>query len=126
MSHRLILSAILNQIPRFSYMYSDEKELHEALASVLTEAGIDFQREYVAGPKDRFDFLCDCGVVIEAKIKGTLSEALRQIDRYCSRDDVNAVVLVTTCQWGRARPWQEDSTLHGKPIRMLRVGSQAF
>jgi hypothetical protein len=125
-SYKLILNRLVNELPRFAYNYADERQLHEGLAAVLTSAGIRFDREYIAGPKDRFDFLCDEGVVIEAKIKGTFSEALRQIDRYCARDDVKAVLLVTTCLWGQARGWRDDAVLHTKPVRMVRIGRQAF
>ncbi|MGI8546879.1 MAG: hypothetical protein ACR2M1_06020 [Gemmatimonadaceae bacterium] len=122
----MILNTLVNELPRFSYAYADERQLHEALAMVLKAVGVSYTREYIAGPHDRFDFLCDAGVVIEAKIKGTFSEALRQIDRYCARDDVHAVVLVTTRMWAQTRPWRGDASLRGEPIRMIRVGGQAF
>ena len=126
MNHQFIFRRLINGLPQFSFSYGDEKQLHDGLATVLTAAGIGFVREHVAGPRDRFDFLCDGGVVIEAKIKGSASEALRQVDRYCERDDVKAVVIVTPTAWGKRPRWRQDIKLHGKPVRIVSLGGQAF
>lgn len=123
---RLTMQRILNELPQFAYAFADEKQFHDGIARVLDANGIPYKREVVAGPKDRFDFLCDGNVVIEAKIKGSASEALRQVDRYCERDDVNAVIIVVCKEWGRRPRWCEDIVLHGKPVRIAAVGGQAF
>lgn len=139
-----LLEQISNLLPRFSYRFADEAQLHKGIAAVLGTAGIDFEHERVAGPKDRFDFFCS-GIVIEAKVHGSFSTALRQIDRYIARDDVEGIVLLTTRQWGE---WPRDNPriygdgqvliidkgpaptppreLRGKPFRVVRARSQAF
>ena len=126
MTYQIILRRIVSTLPGYSYSYRDEKQFHDGLATALSGEQIGFNREYVASPQDRFDFLCEGGVVIEAKIKGSLSEALRQVDRYCARPEVNAVVIVTTRLWGVTRRLKEDAKLHGKPVRMVMVRGQAF
>lgn len=119
----MLLRRIVELIPRFSYRFADEIGLHEGIAQVLTDSGIFFDREYVAGPQDRFDFLVASGIVVEAKIKGSLPQALRQIARYAARDDVTAVILVTTRFWGSGRL---PSVIHGKPIRLVKLRGGAF
>lgn len=122
----LLLRSVVELLPRFSYRYGNEVALHQAMSEVLTGAGIEFERERVAGPKDRFDFFLPPGIVIEAKVNGSLSEALRQCDRYAARDDVQAVVLVTTKAWGRTRALKPDAQLHGKPLRMVTLRGASF
>jgi hypothetical protein len=120
----MMLRGLVETLPRFSYRYSDEISLHEAMATVLTDTGIKFQREVVAGPRDRFDFLVPPGIVIEAKIKGSLSQALTQIARYAARPDVTAVVLVTPRFWGSSSANVDQ--LHGKPVRIIKLTGPSF
>lgn len=126
MNWQFLLQRIPNVLSEYAYSFGDEKQFHDGLATALFEDGIIFTREHVAGPKDRFDFFCENGIVIEAKIKGSLSEALRQVDRYCQRNDVNAVVIVTTRLWGATAKLRSDAQLHGKPVRLVAVRGQAF
>jgi hypothetical protein len=126
MNWQFLLQRITALLPTYAYAFQDEKRFHDGLATALFEDGIIFTREHVAGPKDRFDCLCEGGVVIEAKIKGSLSEALRQVGRYCERDDVKAVVIVTTRLWGVTRQLKKDAQFHGKPIRLVAVRGQSF
>lgn len=121
-----VLNRIINLLPRFGYRFGDEKQLHDGIATVLGAENIGFVREAAAGPKDRFDFLCEDGVVIEAKIKGSFTEAINQIDRYMQNDAVAAVVLVTTRQWGTPPRLRKDPRVRGKPVRFVTLRSQAF
>lgn len=121
-----LASLIAQYLASWTYAYSDEKSLHDALAAVLDERGILYSREVIAGPRDRFDFLCDGGVVIEAKIKGSLPAALRQVDRYCAHPDVKAVLIVTTRHWSGFAILREDASLRGKPVRVAHVHGGAF
>jgi hypothetical protein len=120
----MILRRVIETLPRFAYRFADEVALHEALAGVLTSAGITFEREVVAGPRDRFDFLVAPGIVVEAKIKGSLSKALAQVGRYAARDDVAAVVLVTTRFWGAEKTGMQ--TIHGKPVHIVKLQGASF
>lgn len=120
----MILRSVVETLPRFSYRFANEIALHEGMAEALASAGIQFEREVVAGPKDRFDFLVAPGIVIEAKIHGSLAKALQQIDRYAARADVTAVVLVTTRFWGGAGAAVDQ--LHGKPVRIIKLSGASF
>lgn len=118
----MLLQSVLQTLPCFSYRFGTETDLHRGIAQVLDEVGIAYQREYVAGPKDRFDFLLDSGIVIEAKIKGAFSPALLQCNRYLQREDVSAVVLVATRQWARqATDYQAISS--NKRIHIIHLKS---
>lgn len=124
MSSAMMLRRVVETLPRFAYRFADEVGLHEAIAGVLADAQIEFQREVVAGPRDRYDFLVAPGIVIEAKIKGSLSKALTQVDRYAARADVTAVVLITTRFWASAGA--DVKTLQGKPVHIIKLQGASF
>lgn len=125
MSARLLLDRLVAELPKYSYAIRDEKQLHDGIAAVLAKNDVLFEREHIAGPLDRFDFLLPGGLVLEAKIKGTWSQALRQVDRYCQRVDVTGVLLVTTRLWGHVSSTRTIA-LRGKPVRVVHLGGQAF
>ena len=89
----------------YLYRYSSEVKLHEAMAEVLAQAGISFEREHVLDAKNRADFWLD-GLVIEVKVDGSIGEALRQVGRYAALERVDGVLLASTCRW--ARPELQD------------------
>ncbi|TXI23107.1 MAG: hypothetical protein E6Q67_05035 [Roseateles sp.] len=101
----------------YRYSFSSEFGLHEGMAEALTRAGIAFEQEVVAG-SDRFDFLVDGGIVIEAKIKRSMPEALAQCMRYAQRDDVRAVVLAASRFWAHV---VVGDTIAGKPFMMVKL-----
>jgi hypothetical protein len=121
----LLLRRVLETLPRFSYRFSNEAELHKAMALVLDGAGIEYEHEHAAGPEDRFDFLLDSGIVIEAKVKGSITPALSQCARYLNREDVSAVVLTTTRYWGRTLPIYHTKD-GGKPIHTIQLRGASF
>ncbi|MBY0238617.1 MAG: hypothetical protein K2X55_04820 [Burkholderiaceae bacterium] len=124
MTSAMTLRRVVETLPRFAYRFADEVNLHEGMATVLEDHGIAYQREVVAGLRDRFDFLVEGGIVIEAKIKGSLSKALDQVKRYAARADVTAVVLVTTRFWGASQP--QALQLHGKPVHVIKLQGASF
>lgn len=121
----MLVRSVTTILPRYAYRFSSEAELHKGIAQVLSGAGIAYQHEYVAGPQDRFDFLLDGGIVIEAKTKGSLAKALIQCNRYLQRPDVAAVVLVATRQWATH---EVDMAMagQGKRIHVVRLKGAAF
>lgn len=121
----LVLRRVTQELPRFAYRFANEVDLHSGISKVLTEAGLEFQHEFVAGPDDRFDFLLPTGIVIEAKTKGSLSQALGQCARYLKRDDVSTVVLVAARHWGRTAP-RYVSRENEKQIQVLHLKGAAF
>jgi hypothetical protein len=122
----MALRRIVQELPRFSYRFGDEVELHQGIAKVLTDAGIAFEREVVASKQDRFDFLCTGGVVIEAKVHGALMPAIDQCSRYAALPDVHSVVLATTRFWAGMRPLKADAQLNGKPILVVKLKGMSF
>lgn len=123
-SHHMRLSALSNHLSGFLYRYGHEIQLHEAMETVLIEAGYQVQRERVLDAKSRADFWID-GIVIEVKVGGSLSAALRQVDRYISHPDVHGVVLASTERWA-AQPLVERPAWGGKPFQMARLKRQAL
>lgn len=103
----------------YTFRASTEKRLQDAIAMALSESGLGFAREVVAGA-DRFDFVVDGGVVVEVKIKGSYSEAVRQGARYGSHEFVRAVILATTKRW-RA-PAAEFEGVQVEVIHLRRRG----
>lgn len=120
----LMLRCVVETLQRYRYRFSSEVSLHDGMAQALTEGRIAFKREFVAGPQDRFDFLVEPGIVIEAKIKGSLSTALHQVDRYAARDDVRAIVIATTRFWSGTLV--QNPTLRGKPLRAVKLNGASF
>lgn len=138
----LFMERIATVLSRYSFLHANEAQLHDGIAQALTGQSLAFKREHIDG-KNRYDFLCEAGVVIEVKVDGSASEALRQADRYCESDQVQAVVIATTRAWqldgmgmrepsgGNVQPIvnKHDThrvTLRGKPIAMVRVRGRAF
>lgn len=122
----LLLRSIQLALPRFTYRFGSELEFQAGIAQVLTDAGVPFEREFVAGPGDRFDFLCAGRIVIEAKTRGAMQPALRQCVRYLERPDVSAVVLATTRHWGRVTPRELTTRATQKPIKVLSLRGASF
>lgn len=118
----MLLRRVVETLPRYAYRFSDEVALQDGIAQVLQQHAITFVREHVAGPEDRFDFLLSDGIVIEAKIKGSMPQALRQVSRYAARPEVSAVVLVSSRQW-RAQGRME---LHDKPVHIVYLRGASF
>jgi hypothetical protein len=118
------LSRAARLLGGYLYRYSSEVKLHEAMAEVLDQAGISFEREHILDAKNRADFWLD-GLVIEVKVDGTLAEALRQVDRYIHLPQVTGVLLASTQRWAEA-PLKDRPTWGGKAFQMVRLGRQAL
>lgn len=74
---------------------NDEYECQNAIALHLAKAGIVFKSEYKLSPQDRIDFLCEGGVGVEVKVKGSASVVARQLKRYEISPEIVKLVLVT-------------------------------
>lgn len=72
-----------------------EVSIQDRIAESLTARGIEFQREYRLGPRNRVDFLCPDGIAIEVKKGKPGSSALTaQAERYAAFDAVSSIILV--------------------------------
>lgn len=117
----LRLQALSVLLSRHAFRYSGESKLHDAIATVLTEAGIGFEREYIFDPQNRADFYLPAeGIVIEVKVDGPLSQALHQACRYCALAPVRGVLLAATNPWA-LHPLDALPELHGRAFRMLHL-----
>ena len=114
---------LATELPRYRYRFADENELHDGIATVLDTIELNYQREYAASTADRFDFLLDGGVVIEAKVNGSLAQAVQQIDRYCKLEVVHGIAIVTTKRWDGVI---SRAKLRGKEVAVIQVKRQSF
>lgn len=120
------LQALARTVGGYAYRYSNETRLHELMGQVLLEAGVEHVREHILDQKNRADFfLPPSGIVIEVKVDGSFSEAMRQVDRYLHLDAVKGVLLASTQRWADDRlkdrlSWQE------KPFLMVRLRRQTL
>lgn len=73
----------------------NEAILQDQIADTLSKAGLNHKREVWLSEADRIDFMCDDGVGIEVKIKGSAANIARQLKRYESADNLRHLVLVT-------------------------------
>lgn len=120
------LQTLARTVGGYAYRYSNETRLHELMGQVLLEAGVEHVREHILDQKNRADFFLPAsGIVIEVKVDGSFSEALRQVDRYLHLDAVKGVLLASTQRWADDRlkdrlSWQE------KPFLMVRLRRQTL
>ncbi|RRW59566.1 hypothetical protein EGJ51_18035 [Pseudomonas fulva] len=121
----LKLSHLTHYLGRYLYRYGSEVQLHEILAKVLNDAGYKYTRECVLDARNRADFLVEGGIVIEVKVDGALSEALRQVDRYINLDQVKGVILASTQRWAD-NPLVDRPAWQGKAFGMVRLGRQSL
>lgn len=99
----------------YRYKYITETDLQNGIEEVLIKSGIAYKRELSLSTRDRPDFLID-EIAVEVKIKGTLSQLLRQITRYVSHKEVSTVLVVGTPAWLNQIP----SHIDGKAIYSSR------
>lgn len=101
---------------RFRFDLGNEARCQTAIGLALDTAGVSFQREAVLSDTDRIDFLCQGGVGIEVKVKGSALEVLRQLERYARHETVTALVLAT------ARSMGMPAEINGKPVLVVNLG----
>lgn len=118
------LSNLARALGSFLYRYGNEVQLHEALAKVMDQANLTYQRERILDAKNRADFWL-AGIVVEVKVDGSLAEALRQVDRYIHLPHVTGVLLASTQRWASS-PLKSRPEWGGKPFKMIRLGRQAL
>lgn len=122
-----VLDLLARALQRYRYRFASEKQLHEGIAYVLSAEGIHFEHEYPVTHACRLDFWCrERGIVIEAKVAGTLPEALHQVDRYLTLEASRAALVLSTRPWARQPGIAKDYVLRGKPVRVVHLKAQSF
>lgn len=119
------LQSLASLLGKFNYRYGSEVQLHDRLEWVLSHAGHAFAREFVLDAKNRADFRLDSGLVIEVKVDGSLSEALRQVDRYIHLPQVTGVLLASTARWADQQ-LVDRPAWGGKPFHLVRLQRQTL
>jgi len=110
------VATAISLIERHRFSFADERELQDGIAAVL--APLDVAREVRFGPADRIDFLLPGGIGIEVKVDGSLPALTRQVHRYAQREEIAALVIVTS----RRRLADLPDAINGKPVRVVVVG----
>lgn len=90
-----------------------EDQVQRAIALVLTNRDVEYEREVSLSPASRIDFMVGT-LGIEVKIGGGLSPAIRQLHRYAEFERVSELVLVTT----RSSLSRVPAELNGKRIHV--------
>jgi hypothetical protein len=116
------LDRIVQSLSGHAYRFSCEQQLQDGVARVFGKVGIRFEREFVATREDRFDFLCEGGIVVEVKIDGSFSDCMRQVQRYSALEVTQGIVIAAAKLWGRTI--EDGSQIGGKPLRLVRLRRQ--
>jgi hypothetical protein len=109
----------------FRYLFNSEVSLHEALSDVLARAGEPAEREKILDARNRADLFLAGGLLIEVKVDGSLSAALRQCERYSGLPQVEGVILASTAAWAR-RQLVTRPKMAGKPFGMVHLQRQSL
>ena len=88
----------------------EETDLHDVIASALSDAGIAYAREKRVGAC-RLDFLCQGGIAIEVK-RGKPPRRLlvAQLSRYAGLSEVSGIVVASEA------PVSLPASMAGKPV----------
>lgn len=116
---------IVRLLAEHTFVLSRESLVHEGIAEVLAVGDVIHEREYVDG-RNRYDFFCRGGIVIEVKVGGSMGQALRQVERYCQSQVVAAVIIATTKAWVRTGRSAKAAQLCGKDVYVCRLRGRAF
>ena len=90
-----IVQRITETLSRQKFSMSDEATLQNQISEVLDRIGLSHKREVWLSETDRIDFMCDEGVGIEVKIKGSAAAIARQLKRYESAPNLKHLILAT-------------------------------
>ena len=110
---------ILEELRKYTYHFSNEKELQEAIYIVLEDlkdciGEVKREKELPSGIIDFYVIQHKIG--IEVKIQGSDLEITRQLEKYINEEEIDSIILVTS-KWAYNLP----KTLSGKPITVLWI-----
>lgn len=114
MSH---IGTIMTLLRRHRIDLTDEKRTQADIESILTDAGIPFEREKRLAPGDIVDFLVAGGLAIEVKTDGSKASIYRQLLRYAGHDAVNELLLVSNV------PMTLPPVINGKRAAVASLGA---
>ncbi|GAB1815603.1 hypothetical protein [Mycobacterium sp. MUNTM1] len=114
-------AAVAEHLSRFTYRWTSEIELQEAIWGVL-HSRFSAERERALSRRDRPDFMVDVdgvSVALEVKVAGARSAVLRQLGRYAEHDAVDAIVLASS---RRVLAAGIPAIIHRKPVLAINLG----
>lgn len=111
-------AVLVETISNNRFTYRTETEFQDGIADLLALRGFRFEREVRLNDRDRIDFLVG-RVGIEIKVKGSWTDAVRQLQRYAASDRIDELVLITT----RLSHAKLISEIGGKPLTIKWVGA---
>lgn len=90
------VSDVVERVRSYRTLGSTEIEIQDQLARILAREGIAFEREYHCGAAGRIDFYLPAfGAGLEVKIAGSLSEVIRQLQRYAGVQEIGTLLVYT-------------------------------
>lgn len=116
-----VAERIAEHLSSHTYLWSDERELQDAVARRLAERFV-FSQEKAISRSERPDFLVVDGgvrVAVEIKVAGSRAAVLRQLGRYAADTAVDAVVLASGRRTLLAGTVE---VLHRKPVCVALLG----
>lgn len=122
MPRELRTSEVAEVIRGRRYLFDSEAELQEAIAGVLEDEGVCFEREVPLTAADRVDFMAEGSIGIEVKTDGSLTALTRQLYRYAQSRHVAALIAVVTASRLRNLPGE----MAGKPLVTVYLMESSF
>jgi hypothetical protein len=123
----ILLRMVDTELRRHAFQFQSEATFQRGIGEVLLKMGLAYEREYIASKADRFDFWLPLergGIAVEAKVDGSLPDALAQVARYCALPCVEAVMIVSSKRWNYRVP--SNAAIGSKPVRVTTVSRRAF
>lgn len=97
-----------------------ETLLQEDVQTALKAVGAEFEREKVLGPGERVDFLVDGHIALELKIRANRKRIFRQLERYATYSQIDAIVLLTASAMGL------PALIGDKPAYFVHLGRSSL
>jgi len=115
---KLSRTKIAELLTGYSFNFTDEKDLQEAIAQIFTEENIPFEREAAVIGQDRIDFKVG-KIGIEVKVGFSFNDVVHQLHRYAKHESIDELMLVTT----RTQHQMPDE-INGKKLTTINLGFQ--
>lgn len=110
------LEKIMNILMSYQFPMNTEKELQSSINSIFIENNLNISKEFYLDSNSIVDFFVN-GIAIEIKIKGSAKSIYRQCERYCSFDNVNSFILVSSKAMGFPKE------INGKPCYYINISN---
>lgn len=99
----------------------NEKQLQQKLEVLFQENNLDFKREKRLDNSNIIDFMFNgLGVELKIRTKASAMSVYRQIERYCSFDEIEGILLLT------AKSTSLPSEINGKPVYVISLSRIAL